>query len=117
MHITKGDQVIVLWGDGKGKTGKVLSVDPGKGMVVVEKIALRKRHLNAARARGTKATGLSASQGGQIIEQEAAIPACRVALVDKNGRPTRVRFEVRSNGEKVRVAATTGDVIERTLES
>ena len=102
MHIRTGDKVVVLSGSDKGKSGKVIAVLPERKMVYVEKIRIIKRHYKAGQY------GLM--QGG-IIEKEAPIHACKVALVDKKGNPTRVRIERQGDGKKVRVAVTTGDAI------
>lgn len=106
MNITKGDRVIILSGADKGKTGEVRAVYPKKGLVVVEKVRLVKRHAKAGR--------FGLQQSG-VIEKEAPLPLCKVALVDKKGKPTRVR----STGEgkaKTRTAATTGEIFDRHKE-
>lgn len=104
-NIKKGDTVMVLSGSEKGKTGRVLTVFPGEDRVIVERIRLIKRH--------TKPGGKGAPQGG-IVEKEASIPLSKVALVDpKTGRPTRVRHQYLSDGSKVRVAARSGETIEK----
>lgn len=104
MDIRKGDKVIILSGDDKGRTGTVLAVDREGRKVVVEKVRLVKRHHKAHR--------LGISQGG-ILEKEAAIPVSKVALVDKKGHATRVRKEIQKDGGRARVATTTGETIER----
>jgi large subunit ribosomal protein L24 len=105
MDIQKDDTVVVLSGAEKGKTGRVLSVFPKTGRVLVERVALRKRH--------TKPGSQGQQQGG-IIEKEAAIPASKVALVDpRSGKGTRVRHQLLADGSKVRTAAASGDVIEK----
>jgi large subunit ribosomal protein L24 len=105
MNIRKGDTVVVLSGANKGKTGTVLSVFPKKGTVVVERVRLAKRH--------TKPGRQGMAQGG-IIEKEAAIAACKVAVIDpKTKRPTRIRRQISGDGSKVRVAVRSGEVIER----
>ncbi|MCA9757470.1 MAG: 50S ribosomal protein L24 [Candidatus Eisenbacteria bacterium] len=102
MKIRKGDKVIVLSGDDKGRTGKVIHVDPDKHKVIVEKVRLVKRHHKPGRL------GI---QGG-ILEKEAFIPVSKVALVDKKGNPTRVRMETQKDGSRARVAVTTGETID-----
>ncbi len=105
MDIRKGDTVVVLSGAEKGKTGRVLSVDGKKGTVVVERIRLIKRH--------TKPGRQQAMQGG-IIEKEAPLPLCKIALVDpKTGKATRLRHQFLADGSKVRVAARSGEVVEK----
>jgi large subunit ribosomal protein L24 len=98
--IKKGDNVVVLTGKDKGKTGKVLQVLPAETRAVVQGINLVRRH--------TKQT---ASQEAGIFTKEAPIHLSNIALTDGNGKPTRVGFQTK-DGTKVRVARTTGDVID-----
>jgi large subunit ribosomal protein L24 len=98
--IKKGDRVVLLTGKDKGQKGSVLKVLPKENRVVVEGIGLVKRH--------TKATQQD-PQGG-IKTKESSVHLSNVALVDKNGKPTRVGFKV-DGDKKVRVAKTTGEVI------
>jgi large subunit ribosomal protein L24 len=98
--IKKGDRVVLLTGKDKGQKGSVLKVLPKENRVVVEGINLVKRH--------TKATQQD-PQGG-IKTKESSVHVSNVALVDKNGKPTRVGFKV-DGDKKVRVAKTTGEVI------
>jgi large subunit ribosomal protein L24 len=105
MDIKKGDTVVVLSGTEKGKTGRVLSVYPKKGVVVVERVRLIKRH--------TKPGRQQAMQGG-IIEKEAPIRACKLALVDpRSSKPTRVRHRYQADGSKIRTASRSGEVLEK----
>ncbi len=106
VSIAKGDRVIVLSGTDKGKIGEVLEVLPKDGLVVVEKIRLVKRHAKAGR--------FGLQQGG-IIEKEAPIHACKVALVDKKGNGTRLRRSG-AGRSKTRVASTTGEIFDRRKE-
>ncbi len=98
--IKKGDRVVLLTGKDKGQKGSVLKVLPKENRVLDEGINLVKRH--------TKATQQD-PQGG-IKTKEASVHVSNVALVDKNGKPTRVGFKV-DGDKKVRVAKTTGEVI------
>jgi len=98
--IRKGDRVVLLAGKDKGRTGAVLKVLPKDSRVLVEGVNLVKRH--------TKPTQ-SDPQGG-IKTKEATVHVSNVALVDKNGKPTRVGFKI-DGDKKVRVAKTTGEVI------
>ena len=101
MKIKKGDKVIVLSGDDKGKTGEVLKAMPKESKVVVQGVNLVKRHTKPSQA----------TPGG-IISKEAAIHVSNVALVTSEGKPTRVGFKT-ENGRKVRVARKTGEVIDK----
>jgi large subunit ribosomal protein L24 len=84
--IRKGDTVIVIRGDDKGKTGKVLSIDPAKQLAVVQRIRLITRHQKPGRKQAVK---------GGTIEKEAPIALSALALVDpKTGKATRVRMNI-----------------------
>lgn len=102
LKIKKGDTVRVIAGKDKGKEGKVLSVANGK--VVVEGVNTVTKHTKASQAN---------PQGG-IITKEAALDASNVMYVHK-GKTTRIGFttvEGKKGPKKVRVAKSTGDVIE-----
>lgn len=98
--IKKGDQVIVLSGKDKGRTGEVVKSLPKDGKVVVSGINVAVRHRKASQAN---------PQGG-LERSEAPMAISKVAHVTADGKPTRVRFEER-DGKKVRVAVKTGEVI------
>ena len=99
--IRKGDRVVVLAGKDKGKTGSVLSVIPTETRAVVQGLNLVRRH-----------TKQSAAQDAGIYTKEAPIHLSNLALADVNGKPTRVGFKIQDDGKKVRVAKSTGDVID-----
>lgn len=101
MKIKKGDKVIVLSGDDKGKTGEILKAMPKESKVVVRGVNLVKRH-----------TKPSQTTPGGIISKEAAIHVSNVALITSEGKPTRVGYKI-ENGRKVRVARKTGEVIDK----
>jgi large subunit ribosomal protein L24 len=98
--IKKGDKVVVLAGKDKGKTGQVLQVIPDETRALVQGINLVRRH--------TKQT---ASQDAGIYTKEAPIHLSNLAVADKDGKPTRVGFQIK-DGVKTRVAKSTGDVID-----
>ena len=98
--LRKGDEVIVLAGKDKGKKGKIASVAPKNGKAVVDGINMAIRH-----ERQTQTT-----QGGRL-PKAMPIDLSNLSLMDKNGKTTRVGFKV-EDGKKVRVAKTTGDVID-----
>ena len=98
MSIKKDDVVVVLSGKDKGKQGKVLSVDPKAGKVVVEKINMVSRH-QKPRKQGEE---------GGIIQKEAPLYACKVmAVCPKCNKATRVAHKV-EGGKKVRVCKHCG---------
>ncbi len=98
--LRKGDKVIVLAGKDKGKTGAITSVDPKSNKAVVD-------GLNVS-IRATRQT--QTSQGGRI-PKAMPIDLSNLALVDANGKATRVGFKIEGD-KKVRFAKTTGDVID-----
>ncbi len=98
--IKKGDQVIVLSGKDKGKTGEVTASHPKDGKVTVAGVNIAVRH--------TKPTQ-GDPQGG-LKRSEAPLHISKVAHVTADGKPTRVRFETK-DGKKVRVAVKTGEAI------
>ena len=100
--IRKGDQVVVLSGKDKGRTGTVTKVMPKEGKLLVDGINVAARH-----RKPTQTT----PQGG-IDRSPAPLAICKVAVADpKDGKPTRVRFEEK-NGKKVRVAVKSGETID-----
>ena len=100
-RIKKGDTVYVNAGNDKGKTGKVLSVDPAKDRAIVEGVNMVSKH--------TKPNAKQ-PQGG-ILKQEAPIHMSNLNLIDpKSGKPTRVGFKVEGD-KKVRIAKNSGEEI------
>ena len=103
LKIRSGDQVKVIAGKARGKTGRVLRVDPAKGRVYVEGLNMVKRHL-----RPTKVGDTTKGQSiGGVIEREGPIHISNVMLLDAKGNPTRVGVE-REGGGRFRVARKTG---------
>lgn len=96
-HVKKGDLVIVTAGNSRGMTGKIAKVMPDEDRVVVQGVNIKKRHM--------KPTQLN-PQGG-IVEREFPIHISNVSPV-VDGKPTRVRFETKKDGSKVRVAVRGG---------
>ena len=100
--IKKGDEVVVLSGKDKGRTGTVSQVMPKDGKIIVEGINVATRHRKPSQAN---------PQGG-IDRNPAPMHISKVALADpKDGKPTRVRFEEK-DGKKVRVAVKRGETID-----
>ena len=101
LRIKKGDNVIVIAGNDKGKTGKVLSVAPAENRAIVEGVNLVSKH--------TKPNS-KAPQGG-IIKKEAPIHVSNLSLIDpKSNTATRVGYKV-VDGKKVRYAKKSGEEI------
>ena len=95
--IRKGDKVIVLTGRDKGRTGEVFEVRPTDGKALVRGVNLVKRHQKQ-----------SQTQEGGIISKEAPIQLSNIAIVGKDGKPTRVGFKIQKDGTKVRIAKSSG---------
>ncbi len=101
MRIRKGDSVEVISGDDAGKQGKVLSVNPKTGQVIVEGINFMKRHSKPSQ---------QSPQGG-IVEREAPIHVSNVMIVASGSR-TRIGHRRLDTGRKIRVAVKTGQDID-----
>jgi large subunit ribosomal protein L24 len=101
VKIRRGDTVEVVAGRDKGARGKVLVALPRAGKVLVEGVNRVKKHTRI------RTTQRGAKTGG-IVTQEAAIDASNVMVVDSDGKPTRVGYRIDENGQKVRIARTTG---------
>ena len=107
MKIRSDDHVKVMAGKDRGKTGKVLRVEPGKERLYVEGLNMVKRAVRPQqRQRSSTLPGTEGQLGG-IIEREGSIHISNVMLLDSKGNPTRVRLE-REGGRRVRVAKSTG---------
>ncbi len=103
--IKKNDQVVIIAGRDKGKRGRVLEVAPITGKVKVEGAGVIKRHQRA---------NPQSNRGGGIIEKEAFINISNVQLIDpQSGKPTRVKYQIESDGSKIRVAAASGHSLEK----
>ncbi len=100
--IKKGDKVVVLTGRDKGRSGEVFEVLPKENTAKVRGVNLVKRHQRQ-----------SATQEGGIISKEAPIQLSNIAIADpKDGKPTRVGFQVLEDGTKIRVAKRSGEKID-----
>ena len=98
LHVKTGDTAVVLSGKEKGKRGKVLSVNPKKGMVVIEGVNMIKCHPKPRRQGET----------GGIVKREAAIYASKVQVVcPKCSKATRVAYKI-EDGKKSRVCKHCG---------
>lgn len=97
--LKKGDKVIVLAGKDKGREGEISSVDPKSGKAVVEGVNIAIRHTRQSQT----------SQGGRL-PRAMPVDLSNLALLDKNGKATRVGFRF-EDGRKVRYAKTTGETV------
>ncbi|HTA31859.1 MAG TPA: 50S ribosomal protein L24 [Solirubrobacteraceae bacterium] len=106
MKIRSGDRVQVISGKDRGKSGRVLRVDPAKERVYVEGLNMIKRATRPQQAAGTSSQ--TAAQLGGIIEREGPIHISNVMLLDAKDKPTRVGIERGEQGQRVRVAKSSG---------
>jgi len=103
MKIRKNDNVLVIAGKDRGKTGKVRFAYPKDGRILVEGINMIKRHTRAMR---------QVRQAG-IIEREAPIRVSNVMLLcNKCNHPTRIGFHFLEDGKKVRFCRSCGEVVD-----
>ena len=102
LSIKKNDTVLVVAGKEKGKKGRVISVEPKKDKILIERINIIKRHMKPSK---------KYSQGG-IIEKEAPLHISNVMLVcSKCSKPTRIGNTVLSDGKKARICKKCKEVI------
>jgi large subunit ribosomal protein L24 len=101
MKIKRGDNVIVITGKDKGKTGKVTRVEAYENKVVIEGLNIRKRHRRARRS----------NEKGQIIEVAHPMDVSNIAVIDpRSGKQTRIGYRL-EGGKKIRYAKKSGTVI------
>lgn len=100
QKIRTGDNVIVLSGKDKGRTGEVIKVMPKDNRALVRGVNMVRRHQKQTQ-----------SQEAGIVSKEAPIHLSNIAIADKDGKPTRVGFKV-EDGKKVRVAKRSGELID-----
>ncbi len=99
VHVRTGDEVIIISGKDKGKTGKVLAVSPEEGKVIVEKRNMVTKHVKPRKA----------GDPSGIVKAEGAMYACKVQpICPKCKKQTRVSHAVDKNGKKVRTCAKCG---------
>jgi large subunit ribosomal protein L24 len=107
-RIRRDDMVRVISGKDRGKTGRVLRVEPNKRRVFVEGLNIVKRHMKPRTLRDTQ----RAQELGGIVEKEGPIHVSNVMLIDPDsGEPTRVGVK-RQGGRRVRVAKRSGKEID-----
>ncbi len=103
LKVRSGDQVKVISGKDRGKSGRVLRVEPKRRRVYVEGLNMVKRHTRPQQVAGAQ----SEVQLGGVIEREGPIHVSNVMVLDSKGKPTRVGVE-REGAHRFRVARTTG---------
>ena len=104
-RIRTDDQVMVISGKDRGKTGRVLRVEPKKDRLYVEGLNIIKRHQRPVQTAGGQTPG-------GVIEREGPIHVSNVMLVDpKDNKPTRVGVEI-EDGKRLRVARRSGQRVD-----
>jgi len=107
VNIRKDDQVKVIAGRDKDKTGRVLSVDRARGRVLVEGVSMIKRHTRPNQPKGIK---------GGITEKESSIAISNVMILKSGGTTSRVGYKMEGSGasaRRVRIAKKTGETLEK----
>ena len=100
--IKKGDNVMVMTGKDKGKTGEVLNVLPAKQRVVVRGVNIVKKH-----------TKPSQTAPGGIVERESAVHLSNVALIDPtSNKATKIGFRILEDGRKVRFSKSSNEILD-----
>lgn len=107
LKIRSGDQVRVVSGKDRGKSGRVLRTEPANERVYVEGLNMIKRHTRPREVAGSQ----TRAQMGGVIEREGPIHISNIVLLDSKGQPTRVRID-RSSGKRSRVAVRSGAIID-----
>ena len=102
LNVKKDDTVLIISGNSRGKTGKVLEVSPKEGKVIVEGLNMVKKHVKPRKM----------GDPGGIIEAEGALYACKVAVVCPHcNKPTRVGHKLLADGSKERVCKKCGETL------
>lgn len=102
MKIKKGDTVKIIFGNDKGKQGKVLAVFPEEGKIVVEGVNIKKKHVRP-KQQGKK---------GELVRIPAPFQVSRVMIVcSQCGKPTRVGYKINDPSQKARVCKKCGGEI------
>jgi len=103
LKIKKGDNVVVISGRDKGKSGEVLRVYPAEARAIVQGVHIARRH-----------TKPRMGDPGGIVEKELTIHVSNLAHVDpQSGKPTRVGFKFLDDGRKVRFARRSGEMLDK----
>jgi large subunit ribosomal protein L24 len=103
LKIKKGDNVVVISGRDKGRTGQVLRVFPAEARAVVQGVHIARRHQKPRMG-----------DPGGIVEKELTIHISNLAHIDpQSGKPTRIGYKFLEGGRKVRVARRSGEVIDK----
>ena len=107
MKLKVNDQVMVITGKDKGKSGRITKVDRKNNRVTVEKVNLRVKHIKK-----------TYNKAGEKITYEAPLSAANVMVLDpKSGKPTRVNYKKLASGKKERVATKSGNSLDNITDT
>ncbi|RLD34165.1 MAG: 50S ribosomal protein L24 [Bacteroidetes bacterium] len=102
LHVKKGDNVMVIAGNNKGQSGRVLNVDKEKQRAIVEGVNMISKHTRPN----------ADNPKGGIVKQEASVHISNLMVMDKSGKPTRIgRKKDEKTGKSVRISNKSGEVI------
>ena len=102
LHVKKGDNVMVIAGNYKGQSGRVLTIDKEKLRAIVEGVNLISKHTRPN----------ADNPKGGIIKQEAPVHISNLKVIDKSGKPTRTgRKKDEKTGKSVRYSKNSGEVL------
>ncbi len=102
LHVKKGDNVMVIAGNNKGQSGRVLAVDKDKQRAIVEGVNMISKHTRPN----------ADNPKGGIVKQEAPVHISNLMVMDKSGKPTRIgRKKDEKTGKSVRISKKSGEVI------
>ena len=102
LHVKKGDNVMVIAGNNKGQSGRVLIIDREKRRAIVEGVNIISKHTRPN----------ADNPKGGIIKQEAPVHISNLMLIDKSGKPTRTgRNKDEKTGKTARISKKSGEVI------
>jgi len=107
IRLKKDDQVKVIAGRSKGKTGRVISVDRINGKVLIEGVAMVKRHTRPNPSKQIK---------GGIAERESSIDVSNVMILTSGGTASRIGIKVEGEGptaRRLRIARKTGEQLDK----
>ena len=107
VRLKKDDQVKVIAGRDRGKTGRVINVDRRKGLVLVEGVSMVKRHTRPNPSKQIK---------GGIAERESPISVSNVMVLTSGGVPSRIGYKVEGTGlsaRRVRIARKSGEPLDK----
>lgn len=106
MRLKEGDNIVVISGKDKGKTGKIIKILRKQDKVVVEKVNIRTKHIKK-----------TAQKAGEIIQYEAPVQASNVMIIcPETGKRTRIGYKKLENGKKERIAKKSKQSLDKVTK-